>query len=112
MSLDLTSAFLTGSHAYGTPRVSSDIDLAVTITDKEASKLASLADHCDGSRGDSLRFGKLNLIILEPKQFEAWRIGTQKLIAERPVTRERAIEVLTQCENEAKANVEEANAAK
>ncbi len=39
--------------------------------------------------------GKLNLILKSDEvEVEAWRNGTNKLIAEKPVTRERAIAVI------------------
>ena len=43
-----------------------------------------------------MRFGKLNLIVCtEPLIYQAWKDGTEKLIAEKPVTRERAVEVIS-----------------
>lgn len=90
------NAFVTGSRVYGTPTPESDIDLCVCLTVSEMNALASCSDKDPGSMPDSLCFGKLNLLILEPWKFAAWKRGTDALIARKPVTREEAVKVLDQ----------------
>lgn len=100
-------AFLTGSRVYGTPRPDSDIDFVVLVGKDELLTLTALADNLaekaesEGSLGstrgkedpgESLRFGKLNLICHTSQVvFEAWRDATAALKDVRPVTREAAI---------------------
>jgi len=91
-----TGAFLTGSQVYGSPRVDSDVDLAILVTEKEANILRACADHAW-----PCRYGNLNLIIFisddgsdGPERFIAWKKGTNRLISEAPVSRAHAIEVL------------------
>lgn len=88
------NAFITGSHAYGTPRPDSDIDLAVMLSDDAVQRLREKADALPGSadKFNSLRFGMLNLICLSDRKFAAWKDATEALIARRPVTREEAID--------------------
>ncbi len=83
-------SFITGSHAYGTPGPHSDVDLCVMVSDAD---MQILDRHCDADNGSmqTTRFGKLNLICLQPSHFEAWRAATNALIARRPVTRDEAI---------------------
>ena len=96
-------AFVTGSFAYGNPTVDSDIDLVVLIDKKDAGHLLNMADapttkeEAYGTDVDcQMRFGKLNIIgCYEPKVFDAWKRGTEQLVAVRPVTRERAKGVLS-----------------
>lgn len=88
------NAFLTGSQAYGTPREDSDVDLAIVMTSADLALLRPLVDSTHGSNGASLRFGRLNLIALPADEFVAWKIATERAIAEKPVTRERAIELI------------------
>lgn len=99
------NAFLTGSRAYGIPTDESDTDLVVYCDDQKA--LHVLRQHADNpteaSRASaaefqpasfSLRYGKLNLIVCTILgRWDAWRRGTVKLLAEAPVTRDRAKEV-------------------
>ena len=97
MSDILTPAFLTGSHAYGTPTEKSDIDLVVLASQETIAKLEELLG-IDSDYGDgvgNLLIGKLNLILVGPELYEAWDKGTQLLIGQAPVTRKRAVEVLT-----------------
>ncbi len=97
--------FLTGSHAYGTPTPESDIDVACILSAEDFAFLRDKAEKADGSNGDSLMFGKLNLIVLNgEKQYAAWKAGTDELKARKPVTREEAIRVLERCEKEFGAN--------
>lgn len=99
------NAFITGSHAYGTPTKESDIDLVVLLSDKDYDKLTGIVEDTKDASWDgpelgydstSLRFGSLNIICLtDNKAYVAWRDGTIQLKKEAPVTRERAIEVLS-----------------
>lgn len=91
------NVFLTGSRAYGTPTDNSDVDLAIVVESADAERLAGLADRSRGSASSdwlSLYFGRLNLICLKPAAFDAWKAANEQLKAERPVTRDRAIEVI------------------
>lgn len=109
----MSEAFITGSHAYGVPRPDSDIDLVVMLSTKDR---ITLAQQCPGltqeecenyadpeDSGQSLRFGKLNLII-PPSQasFEAWRAATEALEARRPVAREDACDAIKAALSKAK----------
>ncbi len=96
--------FLTGSHAYGSPRPKedpfpSDIDIAACVTDDLLAKLRELADPNPGSgRGinhRSLRFGNMNLICLSRSEYPAWREANDELIAARPVERSHAIKEIS-----------------
>lgn len=91
-------AVLTGSHAYGTPRPDSDVDLVVLVGREGVDKLSELADEtgvvsCPGGQEKSLRFGKLNL---SPARLESWRKATAELVARKPVTRDEAVRLLDQ----------------
>jgi hypothetical protein len=97
------SAFLTGSQRYGTPCEESDIDLVVPMDEKELDLMVGACikagieiEENEQYDEDSvcLRFGKLNLLLMsDSKKVKAWRNATDKLIEEKPVRRERAIEV-------------------
>ena len=104
--------FCTGSRVYGTPREDSDIDVVALIDERNFDKKFSLLwqqsdDLQEELKGNpagsyiyepddhSLRFGKLNLLCFYHKmKFDAWHAGTQHLICLRPVTRDFAVEVL------------------
>ena len=101
-------SFVTGSRCYGQPSETSDIDLVVLTTPYEMYQLKKLADAViekeDGSDGGpasaSLRFGKLNLIVVtDEAAFSAWRLGTHfcrdLMLSGKPVGRDQAIEVFT-----------------
>ncbi len=104
--------FLTGSRVYGFPKEDSDIDLVCLLSLDQLSAIAPLADNTDdfGSPGGqfyddgcSLRFGKLNLLVVtEKKHFDVWKQGTDELIAMKPVTRDKAIEHLATLRREKK----------
>ena len=92
-------SFLTGSCAYGTPTVKSDIDVVVYMDDKKLIKLLlENGGHSSGDKNDmggySVSFGSLNIIICTtPQQYAAWQKGTNELIAKKPVTRDEAVEI-------------------
>lgn len=101
MSIDNTPAILTGSRAYGTPRQDSDIDLVCFMPKETLMELNKISDlpyqlneyFCPESA--ALRFGKLNLIVCTTqKNYDAWKNGTEKLITQKPVTRNQAIHIL------------------
>ena len=86
-------AFLTGSRAYGLPRPDSDWDVVIYGTKSIEEVLRGLAD----GTGFPLKIGKLNLIVAKtPRQYDAWRRGTDELRREAPVTRARAVEAFKQ----------------
>lgn len=93
------NAFITGSHAYGTPREDSDVDLVVLVDDDTIAKLTELnggeVGHSGGPESASLRFGALNLILhSNPAMFEAWQAGTASLKRRKPVTRDEAVALI------------------
>lgn len=86
---DSKAPFITGSHAYGSPRDDSDIDLVVwAVGDTRATLEAG---------GYPIRFGKLNLILIsDDDQWDIWRLGTQALVKlhksrKSAVSREEAV---------------------
>ena len=91
-------AFLTGSMAYGTPREDSDIDVVMRVGSWDM--VNSMAYHADESGSfdeyvhqTSMRYGKLNVILcFTDNAYEAWRRGTEELIARKPVTRQEAVD--------------------
>lgn len=94
-----TTAFLTGSRAYGTPREDSDVDLCLTVSERDFQVLNDFADRGQRTSGrpgcvGGMRYGRLNLICVTTPDLENWRSGTMALEARRPVTREEAIRVL------------------
>ena len=96
---DMNKAFITGSHAYGTPRIDSDIDIVMLMSEMDMQKLLTLVGKSEfvDQYGDgqlSLRFGLLNLIICYDQQrYDNWKVGTELLKQSAPCTRESAIEV-------------------
>lgn len=77
-------AFITGSYAYGTPTESSDIDLVVWVGSEAKDILAR--------GGYPVRFGKLNLILVDnDEQWAAWSAGTRALKKLAPVARDFAV---------------------
>jgi len=71
-------AFITGSHAYGTPTDESDIDLVVWVGGDAKTLLAK--------EGYPIRFGNLNLILVDSEeQWTAWEAGTNALKRIAPV---------------------------
>jgi len=98
METNLKDAFLTGSHAYGKPKPSSDVDLVVMLEGPAAVVLVKLlrteADAGSDPPGSmSLKFGKLNLIVPNSlESLQVWRRGTAELSARKPVTRIVAVD--------------------
>ena len=87
-------SFLTGSRVYGEPREDSDIDLVIHGDNDLLSSLL-----LNSETGEMpLRFGKLNLIVLSSDTFEAWKKGTDELIADyrlgKPSSRDEAVAVI------------------
>ena len=100
------NAFLTGSHAYGTPREDSDIDVVVLMNPEDVRTILGVVGprSSDGSAADdcrvSLRFGNLKLLVMvHEDQFRAWQEATEELAARRPVTRAEAIRVIDEKEH-------------
>lgn len=90
-------AFITGSRQYGTPREDSDLDLVVYISQEELDYLRDEWSSSTQAYGDVLvlRFGLLNLICHSNEHnYEAWRKATEVLTAQRPVTREFAVQTI------------------
>ncbi len=89
-----TPAFLTGSHAYGTPTALSDIDLVVYVPDKKAHDFlwGKTEGDCDDDDYPTIQFGKLNLVAcFTLKRYDTWLQVTNELIEQKPVSREDAI---------------------
>lgn len=90
--------FLTGSYAYGTPTSRSDIDLVVYLPDADTRTLL-VEKFCGGDATVALKIGNkidppLNLIVCKTiAEYDKWWAGTQLCIAEKPITRARAIEI-------------------
>lgn len=97
--MDDLDAFVTGSHAYGTPREGSDIDLVVRCSPEDRVLLAAVlggfttAVNAEAGYGVNLRSGPLNLILVEDQRaYDIWAEGTRILKEDAPVTREVACE--------------------
>ena len=88
-------AFITGSHAYGTPGPKSDIDLVLPLDPEVIKVLRQLADTGSDPPGStSMRFGKVNLIVPDTAEsLKVWPQGTAELAARKPVTRSEAVSV-------------------
>jgi hypothetical protein len=95
----MMEALLTGSRVYGTPRLDSDLDMAVLCTHDEWQALAQRADSCDGgqeyAKSKSLHFGELNILCFvrghDEEAYLAWRLATLKL---HNATRELAVDMI------------------
>lgn len=82
-----TTAFITGSTAYGTPREDSDVDMVVMLSPEEAEALNELGENVDesvhysGAAGLAIRLGKLNLIVVTSlERYRSWRAGTDAMV--------------------------------
>src|SRR5208283_96062 len=68
-------AFITGSRAYGTPRLDSDIDLVIQYNAATAALLRK-----ESEAKNTVRFGRLNVIIAgDDPEMAAWQLGTDAL---------------------------------
>ncbi len=94
-------AFITGSHAYGTPTCNSDVDLVIRCSFLTRQALTALM--VDGANVDEdygvgvrqISVGRLNLIMCSSDRvFAAWAEGTRRLRLRTPVSREDAVSVL------------------
>lgn len=105
-----TQSLWTGSRVYGTPTPESDWDI-VWRCNLNRDGLSNLRHHATSTsepseryRGPGLyctmRFGPINFILVHSEaQLDAWKVGTKMLLAEAPVTRDRAIEVFSELFN-------------
>ena len=94
------NAFITGSHAYGTPDEDSDVDLVVLVqsganTDEKLRELA------DDPYSTPVMYGDLNLIICtDPVQFTVWHAATIYMARNKknhgPYDKDQAKKVLDQ----------------
>lgn len=94
-------AFITGSHAYGTPGPDSDVDVVVRCDLDVVAKLTALLDQPvadeTGEPGKDypqlhVRSGRLNLLLCaSDERFDVWREGTAELKTLAPVTRDAAV---------------------
>lgn len=92
------TAFVTGSHAYGTPREDSDLDLVVLVSPADLAILNAVLGTpppegvSKTEVSTSFKIGSVDLItFVDAPAFEAWRGANQALIARKPVTRETAV---------------------
>lgn len=100
-----TRSFVTGSHAYGTPRYDSDIDLVILVSESDLELLQKCSEkknfwHQDEQysrntpQAACLRFGDLNIIACtDEMQYDVWKKGTKRLKAKAPVLREEAVDL-------------------
>lgn len=92
------NAFLTGSHAYGSPSDDSDVDLVVRCDEETRAKLVELFAPPEvaqyGASVQQFKVGKLNLILCtSDERFRAWSQGTEFLREVAPVERSKAVRV-------------------
>lgn len=93
MKLKDVKVLVAGSHAYGTPKEGSDIDLVVLVSEEDLKILKESQPEAPTSEQfTSLRFGNLNLICCTSlPQFAAWVDGTRQLKEKAPVSRDTAV---------------------
>lgn len=93
-----TKAFITGSHAYGSPTKDSDVDVVLYCDKKTLTKLVELfGDGPTNYKGTvkTIKSGKLNLMLCHNiSEFEGWEKGTEVLKCVAPVNKEKATKVL------------------
>jgi predicted nucleotidyltransferase len=94
--------FVTGSHKYGKPTSSSDIDVVIYMPLAELELLLFISDNKERGSGDSpditqasLMFGnRLNLIIhTDPEKYRLWKEATETCRAMPPLDREEAVKI-------------------
>lgn len=99
-------AFITGSRAYGKPKLSSDIDLVVQVSTADKALLERLCDKDPKNDAEGIKivkFGDLNLILVETDaEMAVWKFATDALAIKkekrgRHVGREEAIEFIRKC---------------
>lgn len=95
------NAFLSGSHVYGFPRPTSDVDLVVYMPQDEIVRLCEIVEHelSEFYPNDlvSLKFGNLNLICISDElYFNRWRDATAALEKKRPLQRNDAVNYFIQ----------------
>lgn len=74
------NAFITGSHAYGTPRPDSDIDVVVLVDGVTEYMIHKMSDVYDSKKQTPCVFGKLNLIFCtDPISFTCWHMATMQM---------------------------------
>ena len=106
---EIGMAFITGSHAYGTPHRNSDVDLVVRMPAMAAWQLASLSDKWDENAAppypdDSIqmRFGNINVIACcKDEVYQLWLEGTSELELKKPGTRDEAVATFKRLREEA-----------
>lgn len=101
-SEDIKKAFITGSHAYGRPNRTSDLDLVILVSEEDLKILKKEADESNNwehagdydahaPQASCLRFGFLNLIVCTTQeQYDVWYKGTRRLKKKGPVKRSEA----------------------
>lgn len=101
----ITKCFITGSRAYGTPKLTGTSDYDVVIRcEKADSKVFGVSDpvvfetpngeaeYPLDDNGTTCKFGDLNFILcFTDARFQSWKTGTEKLKIIAPVTREVAV---------------------
>lgn len=89
--MNATPAFITGSHAFGTPTPKSDVDLVVYIGFNDARRLDALhggVSHDYGDDSTDLVFGNMNLIVCTSLvRYKTWKRVTDQLLKRKPVKR-------------------------
>lgn len=86
--------FITGSQIYGTPTSKSDIDIVVSGDWELEHCLFTKSEKGDGSLNPIIKFGKLNIIVAKSEdEYDAWWRARDRCIEEKPITRDRAIEI-------------------
>jgi hypothetical protein len=86
-------AFITGSRAYGTPRLDSDLDLVIRCDEDTAAalRIAAATISKEGNTNFAGIRGPLNLILCDSdEKYDAWLKGTIELKAKAPVDRRAA----------------------
>lgn len=91
------NSYITGSQAYGYVSINSDIDLVVTLPEKDLKKLWAIVHNDSTYKEKKLIFGNLNLVAFnldsseDMCRFYKWKAVHDRLVSMRPVTKEFAI---------------------